>query len=177
MTNQIWGIGVNESNIDEDSFRKAADTLHYERMGISIKWTDSTSINEFVDNLKEHINAQLYLDRVTNKWKLYLIRDDYDIADLISCSKQSYIYQYDFPLMSKIGFKCPCIPFLLWGRNIRIDRNSLRSGNLTKSINEGMMSCKVTSIHRKAKIITGLILATIATISLGSPQVLAYFSM
>jgi len=95
LTNQIWGIGVNESNIDDVSFKKAADTLHYERMGISIKWTDSTSINEFVDNIKEHINAQLYLDRVTNKWKLYLIRDDYDVADLISLN-ESNIRNLDF---------------------------------------------------------------------------------
>ena len=95
LTNQIWGIGVNESNIDDVSFKKAADTLHYERMGISIKWTDSTSINEFVDNIKEHINAQLYLDRVTNKWKLYLIRDDYNLADLISLN-ESNIRNLDF---------------------------------------------------------------------------------
>lgn len=84
LTNTIWGIGVAESNIDDEAFKKAADTLYDENMGMSIKWTDSTSIQEFVDNIKEHINAQLYLDRVTNKWKLYLIRDDYDVADLIS---------------------------------------------------------------------------------------------
>lgn len=95
LTNQIWGIGVSESNSDDDSFIKAADTLYDEQMGMSIKWTDSTSINEFVDNIKEHINAQLYLDRVTNKWKLYLIRDDYDVADLISLD-ESNIRNLDF---------------------------------------------------------------------------------
>lgn len=95
LTNQVWGIGVTESNIDNISFKNAADTLYVERMGMSIKWTDSTSINEFVDNVKEHINAQLYLDRVTNKWKLYLIRDDYDVADLISLD-ESNVRNLDF---------------------------------------------------------------------------------
>lgn len=95
LTNQVWGIGVSESNIDDLSFKNAADVLYDERMGMSIKWTDSTSINEFVDNIKEHINAQLYLDRVTNKWKLYLIRDDYDVADLISLD-ESNIRNLDF---------------------------------------------------------------------------------
>jgi hypothetical protein len=95
LTNPTWGIGVAESNIDDDSFKSAADTLYTEAMGMSIKWTDSTSINEFVDNIKEHINAQLYLDRVTNKWKLYLIRDDYDVADLISLD-ESNIRNLDF---------------------------------------------------------------------------------
>ncbi len=95
LTNRVWGIGVAESNIDDLSFTKAADMLYDEKMGMSIKWTDSTSINEFVDNIKEHINAQLYLDRVTNKWKLYLIRDDYDVADLISLD-ESNIRNLDF---------------------------------------------------------------------------------
>lgn len=95
LTNSIWGIGVAETNIDDASFKKAADILYDEQMGMSIKWTDSTSINEFVDNIKEHINAQLYLDRVTNKWKLYLIRDDYDVADLISLD-ESNIRNLDF---------------------------------------------------------------------------------
>ena len=95
LTNQVWGIGVSESNIDDASFKKAADALFDEQMGMSIKWTDSTSINEFVDNIKEHINAQLYLDRVTNKWKLYLIRDDYDADDLISLN-ESNIRNLDF---------------------------------------------------------------------------------
>ena len=95
LTNQVWGIGVSESNIDDLSFKRAADVIYAEQMGMSIKWTDSTSINEFVDNIKEHINAQLYLDRVTNKWKLYLIRDDYDVADLISLN-ESNIRNLDF---------------------------------------------------------------------------------
>lgn len=95
LTNSIWGVGVAEFNIDDESFKKAADVLYDEQMGMSIKWTDSTSINEFVDNIKEHINAQLYLDRVTNKWKLYLIRDDYDVADLISLN-ESNIRNLDF---------------------------------------------------------------------------------
>lgn len=95
LTNQIWGIGVSESSIDDVSFRNAADILFREEMGISIKWTDSTSINEFIDNIKEHINAQLYLDRTTNKWKLYLIRDDYDFNALISLD-ESNIRNLDF---------------------------------------------------------------------------------
>lgn len=95
LTNPVWGRGVSESSIDDVSFRNAADILFNENMGMSIKWTDSTSINEFVNNIKEHINAQLYLDRVTNKWKLYLIRDDYDVADLISLD-ESNIRNLDF---------------------------------------------------------------------------------
>lgn len=95
LTDSIWGIGVSELSVDNTSFESAADTLHREGMGISVKWSDSTSINEFVDNIKEHINAQLYLDRVTNKWKLYLIREDYDVSSLISLDERN-IRNLDF---------------------------------------------------------------------------------
>ncbi|MEQ1156838.1 phage tail protein, partial [Acinetobacter johnsonii] len=95
LVTPVWGIGVSELTIDDASFRKAADRLYAEGMGMSVKWTESTSINEFVDNIKEHINAQLYLDRVTNKWKLYLIRDDYNVDDLISLD-ESNIRNLDF---------------------------------------------------------------------------------
>lgn len=95
LTNTTWGIGVAESNIDDESFKNAADALFSEQMGMSVKWTDSTSINDFVDNVKEHINAQLYLDRITNTWKLYLIRFDYDVDRLVSLD-ESNIRNLDF---------------------------------------------------------------------------------
>ncbi len=34
LTNSVWGIGVSESNIDDVSFKKAADTLFDEQMGM-----------------------------------------------------------------------------------------------------------------------------------------------
>lgn len=95
LTNPLWGIGVSELNIDDVSFRNAADVLYSEKMGMSVKWTDSTSINDFIDNIKEHINAQLYLDRVTNKWRLYLIRDDYDVSTLMLLDEKN-ISNLDF---------------------------------------------------------------------------------
>lgn len=82
LTNPVWGIGVGESDIDDVSFRKSADTLYTEKMGMSIKWDDSTSIEEFIDIIKKHINAELYFDKSDAKWKLYLIRADYNANDL-----------------------------------------------------------------------------------------------
>lgn len=95
LTNPVWGIGVAEADIDDASFKKAADTLYAEKMGISIKWDDSTSIEEFIDIIKKHINAELYFDKSDAKWKLYLIRADYNVDDLDHLN-ESHVQNLEF---------------------------------------------------------------------------------
>lgn len=95
LTNPVWGIGVLESDIDDVSFEKSADVLFDEGMGMSIKWDDSTSIEEFIDIIKKHINAELYFDKSDAKWKLYLIRADYNADDLINLN-ESHVQNLEF---------------------------------------------------------------------------------
>lgn len=95
LTNPVWGIGVAETDIDDVSFKKSADTLFSEKMGMSIKWDDSTSIEEFVDIIKKHINAELYFDKSDAKWKLYLIRADYNVDDLDHLN-ESHVQNLEF---------------------------------------------------------------------------------
>lgn len=95
LTNSVWGIGISESNIDDVSFKKAADTLYSEKIGMSIKWDDSTSIEEFIDIIKTHINAELYFDKSDAKWKLYLIRADYNASDLDHLN-ESHVQNLEF---------------------------------------------------------------------------------
>ncbi|NWK74958.1 hypothetical protein HYG93_11905, partial [Acinetobacter sp. SwsAc6] len=95
LTNPLWGIGVLEADIDDMSFRKSADTLYTEKMGMSIKWDDSTSIEEFIEIIKTHINAELYFDKSDAKWKLYLIRADYNVDDLDHLN-ESHVQNLEF---------------------------------------------------------------------------------
>ncbi|RKG31502.1 phage tail protein [Acinetobacter tianfuensis] len=95
LTNPVWGIGVVDADIDDMSFRKSADTLYTEKMGMSIKWDDSTSIEEFIDIIKTHINAELYFDKSDTKWKLYLIRADYNVDDLDHLN-ESHVQNLEF---------------------------------------------------------------------------------
>ncbi|RKG53057.1 hypothetical protein D7V64_08190 [Acinetobacter cumulans] len=95
LTNPVWGIGVLEADIDDISFKKAADVLFDEGMGMSIKWDDSTSIEEFIDIIKKHINAELYFDKSDAKWKLYLIRADYNANDLEHLN-ESHVQNLEF---------------------------------------------------------------------------------
>ena len=90
LTNTLWGKGAITGLIDDVSFKACADTLYTEGMGMSIVWSDSTSIKEFIDNILEHINGELYVDRITNLWMLKLIRDDYSVNDLIHLTESHY---------------------------------------------------------------------------------------
>ena len=83
LTDVNWGMGYQETDIDDDSFMSAADTLYDEGMGISIIWSQQTSIEDFVAEILRHIDAALYVDRATGKFVIKLIRADYDTESLL----------------------------------------------------------------------------------------------
>lgn len=84
LTDKEWGMGYSESDIDDDSFIAAADTLYDEGMGISILWQRENTIEAFIQDIVRHIDAALYVDRRTGKFVLKLIRDDYNPGALIT---------------------------------------------------------------------------------------------
>lgn len=83
LTDTEWGLGWPTSDIDDSSFYEAAQTLYDERFGLSFKWSQQMTIEDFVMMVLRHINAVVRQDRQTGKFKLTLIRDDYDVDDLI----------------------------------------------------------------------------------------------
>lgn len=83
LTDPDWGMGYQESDIDDDSFQAAADTLHSENFGLSLLWDRQTAIEDFVKEVVRHIQASLYVDRTTGKFRLKLIRADYVEEDLL----------------------------------------------------------------------------------------------
>lgn len=83
LTDPDWGMGYQESDIDDASFMAAADTLFDEQMGISLLWDRQIPIEDFIKEIIRHINAALYVDRTTGRFVLKLIRDDYNVEDLL----------------------------------------------------------------------------------------------
>ncbi|MGY6535285.1 MAG: phage tail protein [Pararhodobacter sp.] len=81
LTNRDWGLGHPEAEIGE-SFIAAADTLHAEGFGLSLLWQQDGTIEAFIADVLDHIDATLFIDRRTGLWALRLIRADYDPADL-----------------------------------------------------------------------------------------------
>lgn len=82
LVNQSWGMGETPTLVDENSFNAAAVVLFNEGFGLSLLWTRETTIEAFVGEILDHIQAALYIDPETGKFTLKLFRDDYDIATL-----------------------------------------------------------------------------------------------
>lgn len=89
LTNTDWGMGYSSADIDDDSFTAAATKLRSERFGLSFIWDKETTIESFVQEVCKHIDATLFVDRETGKFTLKLIRDDYNVADLIHLDETS----------------------------------------------------------------------------------------
>lgn len=84
LTDPDWGLGYADSDIDSTSFTAAADTLYDEQLGMSLLWDRQKSIEDFIQDVVRHIDASLYVSRTTGKFVLKLVRDDYDVGDLIT---------------------------------------------------------------------------------------------
>src|SRR5690606_36252635 len=89
LTNPDWGMGYSSADIDDDSFTAAATKLRSERFGLSFIWDKETTIESFIQEVCKHIDATLFVDRETGKFTLKLIRDDYNVADLIHLDETS----------------------------------------------------------------------------------------
>ncbi len=83
LTDPDWGMGYQEIDIDDDSFRASADKLFSEGMGISLLWDRQIPLEDFIKEILRHIDATVYVDRGTGKFVLKLIRKDYIEEDLV----------------------------------------------------------------------------------------------
>lgn len=82
LTNTDWGMGSPAAALDTQTFEDAAVTLFGEGFGLSMLWTRQASIQDFVQEVLDHIQAVLYVDPSTGLLTLKLIRDDYDEGTL-----------------------------------------------------------------------------------------------
>jgi hypothetical protein len=83
LTDQQWGLGLPDADIDEVSFLAAAQALYDERFGMSIAWTQEGPIEDFVQLVLNHIDAVLFVDRADGLYHLVLLRNDYVIDDVL----------------------------------------------------------------------------------------------
>lgn len=82
LTDPDWGLGLPLADIELPSFTACGDTLFAEGFGLSMVYAQQSSAESFVKEVLNLINAVLFVDRETGKFKLQLIRDDYDVNTL-----------------------------------------------------------------------------------------------
>lgn len=82
LINTVWGLGLPESALDVDMFATAAETLFNERFGLSMMWSRQSKVDEFISEILSHIQGTVYVNPMTGKICLKLIRNDYDASTL-----------------------------------------------------------------------------------------------
>ena len=82
LTDTMWGMGAPVTDMDADSFAACAQTLRDEQFGLFMTWTNSDTIENFVSEILDHIQAVLFLSPITGRWTLKLLRADYDVDSL-----------------------------------------------------------------------------------------------
>lgn len=82
VTNSDWGLGRSGGLIDLESFVYAAEVFRQEGLGVSLKWTSSVAMENFIETLLTYGAAQFYMNPELGKWQLKLVRYDYDPAGL-----------------------------------------------------------------------------------------------
>lgn len=83
MTDSVWGLGYSTLDMGT-SFADTAKKLYQEGYGVSLLWSKQVTIEDFIRRVLELINGTLYKDNYTGKWELKLVRDDYDVQNLIT---------------------------------------------------------------------------------------------
>ena len=82
LTDPVWGMGYTATDIDTASFMSVADSLKSEGFGLSIMWSQSVRIDEFIKGILKHIDGVLYVDSQTGLFKLKLMRGGYNVSTL-----------------------------------------------------------------------------------------------
>jgi hypothetical protein len=95
-----WGAGYLVENIDVDSFLYAAQVFRDESFGVSFLWSGATKVEEFINEVLQHISANLVFDLAFAKWTILPLRGDYELtalreinpsnADLVSFQRKGW---------------------------------------------------------------------------------------
>ncbi len=78
MADTDWGMGSPDSLMDASSFEACAATLAAENFGLSLTWSNESEIESFIDVIRDHIDAELFVHPRTGLHTLKLVRNDYD---------------------------------------------------------------------------------------------------
>lgn len=82
LTDTDWGMGAPVGLVDMTSFDDCADALDAEQFFLSLMWVRSSTIENFIGEILDHVQATLTTDPASGKLKLKLLRDDYDRSTL-----------------------------------------------------------------------------------------------
>jgi hypothetical protein len=96
LLNEEWGLCVPPGDVDMQSFTSCASVLRSEGFGLAIRWDQNNTLEDFIGEICQIIDAQLMMDPVSGKYALKLIRQDYNAASLLELGPSDVLELSDF---------------------------------------------------------------------------------
>lgn len=96
LTDQVWGLGIPESLVNQASFQSAGNALALEDFGLSMQLTTQTDAEVAINEILRHIDGVIYPDHSTGLITLALIRNDYDVDELVEISDDDVLELEEF---------------------------------------------------------------------------------
>ena len=107
LRSKRFGLGLPDGEIDDntlngtssdytDSFHVASRKIYDEGIGISALWDKESTVEDFIKEILRCIDAVVYIDRRSGKFKIRTIRDDYNVDDLLSITEDDIVSLNDY---------------------------------------------------------------------------------
>lgn len=91
LTQRVWKLAIPADKLDDDVWRATADTLYDEGFGLSFEFESNVEARQHIQTVLDHINGYLKENMATGKLELRLIRDDYDVDELLELKETTNI--------------------------------------------------------------------------------------
>lgn len=154
LTDPDWGMGYPEADVDETTFRAAADQMYSEGMGMSLLWDKSVTLEEFIQEVLKHIDGSLFVDRNSGKFVLKLARGGYDVNSLLVLDESSIDKISDFK-RNTIGELINSVTVVYW------DASTGKNNSVT--VQDIALAAQQQSVVSTTKQFPGFTNGTIAT--------------
>ena len=89
LTNDDWGLGLPDAMIDLAAFTNAADILYSEGFGLSMAWSQQSTIESFINDVLSHIDGTYGIDPETGRIFIKLIRGGYSTGSLFHVNQDN----------------------------------------------------------------------------------------
>lgn len=87
LTNSDFGMGLTADEIDVASFRASAKTWYDDKLGISLVWDNTKSLEDMLKEVDRHGDSLTFINPNNGKWTMRMVRNDYSVADLRAAGK------------------------------------------------------------------------------------------
>ncbi len=95
LTDTEDGMSHPPGNLNDASFRAAADLFHAEGLGLWVKWVQSDKIQDTLQQVLDHCNAMLIQDPENLQWRIIPMRGDYELDQLVHFGPRAQGYDVD----------------------------------------------------------------------------------